>query len=141
MNQWKGFELQKLIKDVIEYEHTYYCQIHSMKESIMQYEHLSLFIPEIENRFMPLVETSLNKHLSDVKEAIQRSHTYFCLSTKMNRGHMYPDEIMSHIEGLIRMKPYDAFKNIESVKNKLFAEKLNNELPKNTGVEEKPIKI
>lgn len=59
----------------------------------------------------------------------------------MDNTHMYPDEIMSHINNLLKMKQDDAFEHLELTKKRLLALKLNKELPKNSDVSNKKGKI
>ncbi|MDI1298930.1 hypothetical protein [Methylotenera sp.] len=77
---------------------------------------------EVEN------EVFISDYLSKVKTVIDCSHYYSCLMG-MDKTHMYPEEIMSHISSLLKMESIDAFENLEITKKRLFALKLDKELP------------
>ncbi|MBX9676716.1 MAG: hypothetical protein K2V71_08965 [Methylotenera sp.] len=100
------------------------------------------FLPKLnkEDFTKILDEKFKDDYLSKVKIVIDCSYYYSC-RMGMDKAHMYPDEIMTHIDNLLKMKPDDAFENIKNSKRQLFALKLDKELPRNDGVQDKRIKI
>lgn len=142
MNEWTQIILRTIVHAVIDYEHDYYCQIHNMKYSFMFPGHYQQFLPKtnIED-YLNIVDVAFkNDYLSKVKTVIDCSYYYSC-KMGMDNAHMYPDEIMSHIDNLLKLKPDEAFENIKISKQKLLALKLDKELPKKDGMQEKRIKI
>lgn len=142
MSNWCYFDLQRIVSKAIRYEHNYYCQIHDMPTAFMSLKELKKVMPIIlkEDFRKNVNEKDKNEYLSKVKTGIESTHASCCLNG-MNKSHMYPEEIMSHIINLLRMKPDDAWDNIEKSIQRLFALKLDKELPRNDGVQDKRIKI
>lgn len=142
MNLWTYFDVHRLVGKSIRYQHNYYYQIHNMPTHFMSLKELQKSMPVIlkENFSSYINEKDKNDYLTDLKTAIDRVYQRSCLNG-MNNTHMYPEEIISYIEGLMRMNPNDAWDSIERSSASLFALKLDKEIPKKDGIQEKRNKI
>lgn len=142
-NIFTCLQLHMIVRMVIEYEHDYYCQIDNMKPTFMSMGDLQIFLPKVDkfdySRFVD--EAYKLDYLSKVKAVIDCSHYYNC-KMGMDSAHMYPEEIMNHIEGLLKMFPNEAFANLEITKKRLLELKLNKELlPMKKDMTEKRTKL
>ena len=128
-NIFTCLQLHMIVRMVIEYEHDYYCQINNMKPTFMHLGQFQNFLPKVDkfdySRFVD-EEYKLN-YLSKVQTVIDCSH-YYCCRMGMDKAHMYPEEIVNHIESLLKMFPNEAFENLEITKKRLLELKLNKEL-------------
>lgn len=70
---------------------------------------------------MDLLGWDKEKILELVRQVIEYEHLYYCEIDKMDRAHMFPEEIMTHICCLLESRPEMAFKNISTEKEKLEA--------------------
>lgn len=142
LSEWQYIQLVLVVRRVIDYEHNYYCQIHDMKSIFMHLGDFQQFLPDVNNvDFLKTVDDKFkNDYLSKVRTVIDSAYKNNCLEG-MDKAHMYPEEIMSHIEGLTKMKPDDAFENLEISKKQLLALKLDKQIPKKNGLQEKRSKI
>lgn len=142
-NIWTCLQLYKIVRSVIDYEHDYYFQIHSMNPIFMHLGDLQKFLPTVDkfdySRFID--EAYKLEFLTKVKTVIDCSHYYNC-KMGMDSAHMYPEEIMKHIESLLKMFPNEAFENLEITKKRLLELKLNKELlPMKKDITEKRTKL
>ncbi|WP_047534537.1 hypothetical protein [Methylotenera sp. N17] len=142
MNLWTFFDLHRLVGKSIKYENNYYTQIHDMPKHFMIFKELQKRMPIIpKEKFSIFIdENDKNKYLSDLKNMLDSEYQKSCLNG-MDSTYMYPEEIMSNIDNLLKMKPDDAFESLEISTMNLLALKLDKQIPRKNGIQEKISKI